>query len=440
MRGKGKRLSLGTILTLCLTVLVTAGSVFLFTKIRSGTPEARMSAQKVINLVSDTMGATAEPSPAPQSTVRTVTVTLPPAVVAEATPAPAATPVSSDEAGKNHSFTLTVGGLMGFQSEISDSVYDAKNKTLDYQPIFSLINSKINADLNVTVFPHVLNTKDVKYADVLVPLSALDGIRAAGFDDVLLNTEHVLDQGAEGARELAAALTERGFSCGGVRTAETQQNRIIQLNGAQIALLAYTDVLTAKGKNTLAANPELLNVFDPETVRQDIQSVRSQGASCVMIFLYWGRSDAVSVTNSQRSVAQSLAEMGADVIIGTRASRVLPMEMLSVTDASGRSRQTLVAYSLGSFLTESREGYDISGLLLHLAITCTADGRVRFDAVEYTPTYIWRQNMGGKMQYRVVCSAEAPPEGMDAKQQEVMGRALARIQNTMLGCPVLQRK
>ena len=91
-----------------------------------------------------------------------------------------------------------------------------------------------------------------------------------------------------------------------------------------------------------------------------------------------------------------------------------------------------MAYSLGTLLTESREGVDISGALLHLSIVCQG-GSVTVEQVTYTPTYIWRQAVGGKQQYRVINSAKAAPAGMTQKQIEVMGRALARVQKALQG-------
>ena len=174
--------------------------------------------------------------------------------------------------------------------------------------------------------------------------------------------------------------------------------------------------------------------------RQDILSARNQGARCVIVCVYWGRADAVSVTASQKNTARSLAEMGADVILGVRPSRVLPMEKITTIGQDGKNRDTFVAYSLGTLLSESREGYDISGILLHLNITCDEQGQVRVDSAEYTPTYIWRQTVDKKIQYRVVCSADPTPDDMSDQQKEVMSRALNRIQNTLKDSPVSQRR
>ena len=111
-----------------------------------------------------------------------------------------------------------------------------------------------------------------------------------------------------------------------------------------------------------------------------------------------------------------------------------------MTDENGVRRQALVAYSMGTLLSESRDAGAIAGMLLHLSVTVNGAGKVRFTSVEYTPTYVWRQSMGGRMQYRLVCSADPAPEGMDAKQTGVMSRALARVREAMMGCPAEERK
>lgn len=435
MKKKRSGLSLGSCLTLCLTAAVVVGCIVVFGKIRSGQPEAAMSAQRVMGLVGDALqGAT--PVPAPESTVRTVTVTLPP--VSENTLAPLPT-LAPGAAAQQYRFSLTFGGLMAFESEISDSVYDKTEKSFDFRPVVALLAGKVYADMNLVALPQTLNITDTKYADAMAPAAAAEAVHAAGFDDALLGTEHILDQGAQGALDTVEALTARGISCGGVTAGSARQNRIVQLNGARIAVLSYTDTLTAKGKNALEQQPDLLHLYDPNTVRQDIAAARAQGVHCVIVCMYWGKEDQSSVTNAQKNTARSLAEMGADVILGYRPARVLPVEIISVNGEDGARRQAMVAYSLGTLLSESRDAGAIAGMLLHLDITVDGTGRVRFTNAEYTPTYMWRQSLNGKVCYRLVCSADAAPEGMSAQQSGVMGRALERIQSALADSPLTQR-
>lgn len=436
MKKNRSGLSLGSVLTLCLTAAVVAGCVLVFGKIRSGSPHAAMDAQRVISFVGDAFqGATPEPI-TDNSAVRTVTQTLPP--ILEPTLAPLPTPAPGTEK-QQYSFSLTFGGLMAFESEISDSLYNRTDKTVDYRPVVATLGGKVCADMNLVCLPQVLNVTDQKYADALAPASAADAVHAVGFDDALLCTEHILDQGAQGASDTVEALASRGVSSGGVTVGAARQNRIVQLNGARIAVLSYTDVLTAKGKNALAAEPYLMHLYEPDAVRQDIADARAQGVHFVIVCMYWGKADQVAVTTAQKNTARTLAEMGADVILGFRPRRVLGMEMLSVMGEDGKRRQALAAYSLGTLLSESRDAGAIAGMLLHLDMTVDSEGGVRFNAVEYTPTYIWRQSVNGKIQYRLLCSADPDPAGMDEKQSGIMARALARVQAALDNSPAAQR-
>lgn len=436
--------SLGTILILCLTAIVAVGCVFVFGKIQGQNTEASMNAQKVFGLVGSALqGTTPEPA-LPQSTVRTVTVTLaprpqqtpPPDPIYPAVSLPSAAP---PQQGQHYVFSVTAGGMLGFHSDISDSVYDAQAKSFRFTEIGAMLKAKTFADLNLVTLPQLINTQDLKYADILAPSAIADAIREMGFNEALLSTEHILDQGAQGAEDTASALTNQRISAFGVNTASSQQHQILSLNGVRVALLLYTDVLTAKGQNELAAHPALLQPFNLETARRDIQAVRAQGASCVIVCMYWGRADTTTPTNAQKNTARSLAEMGADVILGTRPTRVLPVEIIGSIREDGKYHETLVAYSLGSLLTESREGYDISGILLHFNVILDEYGQLSFGAVEYTPTYIWKQAVNGKPMFRILCSADAAPVGMNADQQRYMQNALNRIQKTMQNSPVSQR-
>lgn len=444
MNGKRKGLSLGTILAICLTMIVSAGCIWMFSKMRTDNTDAKLSAQKVVNVLGSVIsGASATQTPK-QDNIRTVTVTLSPTTSPAVTPSPTennAMP-SQAPAPSIYSFSMTFSGLIGFHSDLSDSIQKNSNGELDYQAMLANMSDSLNADFNTGVFPHVINRDDQKYADVLIPESSLDALKAAGFDDLLLNSEHALDQGVTGMQNTVDAIAERGFSCGGVNYGAANQNRMLQLNSAKIAMLTYTESLTTKGKNALAtkAGQSVMTLFDMNILRSDILSAKANGANCIMVFLHWGKEDATTVTKEQKAMAQEIADMGADVIIGYHPSRVLPIEILESTDANGEKRQVLVVYSMGTLLTESRNGYDISGILLHLNISCTSNGNVNFDHIEFTPTYIWRQNINGSMQYRVVCSNRTAPEGMDQAQKEVMGRALNRIRSTLEDCPVIERK
>ena len=439
MRKKRRGLSLGSILTICLTAAVIGGCVFMFSRIRGDGVNLSMDARRMNSAVHSLVQNVSGGNGQPQVTVRTVTVTLAPVTPAPATPVPVtAAPVTNSY--QPFSFTLTAGGMLSFQSDISDSVYDKSEKALHYEPVVQPLRSKIYGDVNLVTLPQTINSTDRKYSDTIAPAEASIAIQSMGFDQVALATEHILDQGRQGAELTASVLQSRQLGCAGINASGASRVRMVQVNGGIVAILSYTEALTSKGRNELARDNSFFTVYDEGMARADIQSARNQGARCVIVCMYWGRQDATSVTTAQKNTAQALAEMGADVILGARPSRVLPMELIYRTGPDGKTHTAFVAYSLGTLLSKSREAYDICGLLLHLGIRSDEQGMIHFESIEYTPTYIWRQTVSGKTQYRLLCSADPPPEGMSAQQKDVMQRALKRIQTTLKNSPIKERE
>ena len=440
MRKKHRGLSLGSILTICLTAVVIAGCVFLFGRIRGGA-DGGMDAERMIGAVHSFMQAATGGDAQPQVTVRTVTVTVPPLTSqpAATTPAPV-TDEPENNPYESFSFTLTAGGLLSFQSDISDSVYDKTNKIISYEPVVQSLRPKISSDINLVTLPQTINTTDRKYSDTMAPAEAAVAIQSMGFDQVALATEHLLDQGRSGAESTVSVLMSRQLGCSGVNALNASRMNLIQVNGGTVAILSYTDVLTSKSRNELAKESSFFALYDEDIARADIQAARNQGARCVIVCLYWSRQDITSVTTAQKKTALSLAEMGADIILGTRPSRVLPMSWLSCTGPDGKNHTAFVAYSLGTLLTESREAFDISGLLLHLNVRSDEQGMIHFERIEYTPTYIWKQNVNGRAQFRLLCSTDPPPEGMSEQQKGVMERSLTRIRTILKDGLATERK
>lgn len=438
MRKKRRGLSLGSILTICLTIAVIAGCVFMFIRIRT-VADAGMDAQRVIGAVHSFMQGASGKDTQLETTVRTVTVTLAPITPPPATPVPVtAAPVNNPY--EPFSFTLTAGGLLSFQSDISDSVYNKAEKTLNYEPVVQSIRAKIDSDINLVTLPQTLNTVDRKYSDTLAPAEAAAAMQSMGFDHVALATEHILDQGRNGAEDTVSALTGSRLGCVGINAMGAGRTQLAQVNGGIVAILSYTDSLTSKSRNELSRQNSYFALYNEDMARADIQSARNQGARCVIVCMYWGKQDAVSVTAAQKKTAQALAEMGADMILGTHPSRVLPMELIYCAGPDGKAHTAFVAYSLGTLLTESREAYDISGLLLHLRIRSDEQGMMHFEGISYTPTYIWKQKVNGKTQFSILCSADPPPEAMSAQQTQVMQRSLKRVQSALKNSPVEMRQ
>lgn len=114
------------------------------------------------------------------------------------------------------------------------------------------------------------------------------------------------------------------------------------------------------------------------TSQQDVmeQQVRAarQEADFVVVGVHWGVEDSHNITQAQRTLAQSLADWGADVIIGTHPHVLQDAEWRTAADG----RNVFVAYSLGNFLSTQSKPDQLIGAVLtfELEQTTEPDGSV----------------------------------------------------------------
>jgi poly-gamma-glutamate synthesis protein (capsule biosynthesis protein) len=332
---------------------------------------------------------------------------------------------------------------VAFDTELRKAAYHKESGTYDYTAPLSLVAGKFNSDLCVATLENKL-VDGAKLSDVNVTDDALTGLAAAGLDMLALGHESILDLGLNGLQKTAAAVKNAGFTSIGIHadSQETQNALIVDLQGVRVAFLHYTEVISSAGKRAVKNDDcaFALPVFNIETVKTDIGADRSQGAQVVIVMMHWGQDGQGKPAKAQETEAQSIADAGADILLGTHSNVVQPIVYLTGTRSDGNKRPTLVCYSLGALLTGSRDSENIAGMILRLKITFDqASGVVAFDQVQYTPTYIWRNQADGHVEYLVVPSDQAPPESMDDSQRKVMSRALDRINKLLADSPAKQR-
>ena len=145
-------------------------------------------------------------------------------------------------------------------------------------------------------------------------------------------------------------------------------------------------------------------------------------------------------SKTQKQLAQSIADAGADLILGTHSGTLQTVEILTANRADGSVHQTLCAYSLGNLLESDRaEREAISGALLHVEMSYNlAQDELSFGTLTYTPTYVWRGRVNGIMSYRVLRSNAEPPAYVDAEQRKVMERCLKLVRDALKGSPLTE--
>lgn len=433
MRRK-RGISFGTMLMICLSVAVLIGSAWVLGRM-GGSEWTQFDAGELISAMHGSLAATDAPvnTPVPQATIKTTTVTLAPAMPdgeKTATQAPA-----------YHSFTMTLGGQLAFQSDVSDSVFDINSKQFDYASVVQEIATQVYADLNICTLPHLIIENGGQYADVSTDSQVLEAIKYLGVDRVLMNHGNVLDKGEEGLDATLHKLQEYGIGYAGVRNTDVDGNMAFYtVNDVNIAILGYAESVSSKTYEN-AMQSESLSMLDMNRAAEDIKNARNQGADVVLVSVWWGNAEQNSVTDHQKDVARQLCQAGADVILGSGTDATLPVEWMDAVDAGGQVRRALCVYSLGTLLGEKRDTRSqVCSAFVHLRISVnSANGVVGFDSVTYTPTYTWKQEVDGKVRFRVLPSTQAAPAQMSQRQTEIMGRALTLITQVMEEGPAVMR-
>lgn len=204
----------------------------------------------------------------------------------------------------------------------------------------------------------------------------------AGFRVFSLANNHTYDKGASG---LAATLRfwdsmPEDVVTTGLWHGESDYDRIpLQtVNGVTIAYLSYTE--HTNGIPTSSSMPaNVIYTSQTDVIERQVRAARQQ-ADFVIVGVHWGVEDSHTIVDSQRTLAQQLADWGADVIVGTHPHVLQDAQWLTAVDG----RQTFVAYSLGNFLsTQSRPDQLVGAILsLQLQKTTDPDGTVHCAVLE----------------------------------------------------------
>jgi len=182
-----------------------------------------------------------------------------------------------------------------------------------------------------------------------------NNLRSNGFNILTVANNHALDYGLAGLNDTLQSLDRAGITYIGAGT-NPYAPRYIEKNGLKLAFIAATRVEPSGLKTGETSH---IALFDQDKILVAIREARPQ-ADVVIVALHWGEEYQAVATSSQHDFAKLAAEAGADLILGAHP------HVLGEFEVIGR---TVVAYSLGNFIFDSRyppESRDSVALYLKL--------------------------------------------------------------------------
>ena len=290
-----------------------------------------------------------------------------------------------------------------------------KGDTYDFSDTYEYIASYYQqfdfmvANLEVTLG----GTKAGKYQGYPTfncPDQVVDALKGAGVDLLLTANNHTYDTGLNGMLRTQQVIKERGLpNLGTVETAGDDFWRVEEINGIKVGMVCYTyeSGKSADGRKqlngiTLSQDAqELVSSFsysDLEgfyaTVKKDLSAMEAAGAEASMVYIHWGNEYQIAPNNTQKTIAQSLCDLGVDVIVGGHPHVIQPFEMLT----SGE-HTTYCIYSVGNAVSnQSRNSlksyanarYTEDGMIFGVEFQKWNDGTVEVSGISILPTWVHR--------------------------------------------------
>lgn len=319
------------------------------------------------------------------------TSTPAPTPTPEPTPTPTPEPITA---------TLTVAGdIMLHHPNQSVSSYNAATGTYDYTEMLRATKPWLEAaDLaignlettfaggpNYSGYPCFNSPDELGYA-----------LKDAGFDLLCTTNNHSLDTGFAGLSRTLDTLDELGLAH--VGTYRTQEERdanhgivVADCGGISIAFLAYS--YGTNGIRYPADKPWCVNLFnsdyassmctpDMDLLEADMAAARDLGCDLIAVMMHWGVEYQTTQNAYQEQMAETLIDLGADLVLGGHAHVPQPYEFFT-TEAGNTG---FVCYSLGNYISnQSWDETDTTALLNLELKKDLVTGETTVEDVNYVP-------------------------------------------------------
>ena len=258
--------------------------------------------------------------------------------------------------------------LMVGDALIHSTLYqDAKtNDGYDFKPMLERIKPIASKyDLEYYNQETILGGEELglsNYPRFNSPYEVGDAFIDAGFNLVSLATNHTMDKGEQGVLNSLAYWNKKKnvLTSGSYSSFEDRDRKVIkEINGIKYAFFSYTT--WTNGLSTPTGKEYLNNVYNEELVKADIERVKEE-ADVIIVAMHWGTEYSTGISDTQVEIANYLANLGVDIIIGSHPHVVEPIEFIG---------KTMVIYSLGNFISDQVGVERLTGLMVSVDIKKT---------------------------------------------------------------------
>ena len=335
---------------------------------------------------------------------------------APTTTAPTTVPPTTTEPPivKESSFTLSAVGDMLMHMPVVNSGYYANTNSYNLDTIFTYFTDHVqSADFAVGNLETTLAGSDngynySGYPQFNCPDAIIDSMKTAGFDLVLTANNHSYDTRGVGLKRTLEVIRDRELGYLGTKVEADDPNFVVvERNGIKLGLACYTyednsdPAIKAPNYITMSAeHAPLINTFDYtnlnlfyDELSDSMAQADQQGADAFVLFIHWGYEYQTTQHSIQSQIAQSLCDIGVDVIVGGHPHVVQPVELL--TSTTDETQKTVCLYSMGNAVSNQRRqnmnlntGHTEDGVMFSVTFSRYSDGTVILESAECLPTWV----------------------------------------------------
>jgi poly-gamma-glutamate synthesis protein (capsule biosynthesis protein) len=261
------------------------------------------------------------------------------------------------------------GDIMGHSTQIKAALLP--DGTYDYHHCFKYVAPILKqADLAIGNLEFTLPGKPPYsgYPQFRSPDAVAVALKEAGFDMMVTANNHSNDAGKTGVENTIHTLRKLGFHQTGTFLDSMDRSvnypLFIQHGNFKLAFLNYT-----YGTNGIPTKfPVIVNQLDEKQMAADMEKARDSNPDAIIVMVHWGNEYQLVETSYQRQLAQKLFLWGAKIVIGSHPHVVQSIEQKSQTDSLRKGEVTVVAYSLGNFISGQIKTYTDIGAMVEVEL------------------------------------------------------------------------
>ncbi|MBX7056821.1 MAG: CapA family protein [Leptospirales bacterium] len=302
-----------------------------------------------------------------------------------------------------------IGDIMCHDPQLA-AAWDAQTQQYNFDGVFEPIAAELSsADLTIANLETTLPGERRLYSgypEFGSPDALPAAAKRAGVDVLTLANNHSVDKGRRGILRTIDVVEELGFRrLGTYRSLDDwNQHRILwlEIKGLRLALLNYT-----YGTNGIRvpAGVVVNQIENGRQIAEDLELARGQSPDAIIVIFHYGTEYMRLPDAYQRRWTDFALQNGADIVLGGHPHVVQPYQITSITDRFGETRDRLIIYSTGNFVSNQQKRYTDGGIIFRFALQ-KGPVRARFRQISYTPVWVWRDRSGGRLSYRILPAAQ----------------------------------